>query len=220
MHIRRFAAAAIAVLALAAPARAQDVPAQDAPADSAPPLPNGLRKGAWSLSFVAPGYSGLGGETAEFGVWEMVGPRTNVGVTLDLSVAGQSRETSGANDQTTAYTRLGLGLNARRYLATSRSVVPYVHGRVFGRVGFDRRDDVGSGFEENVRSLGAGADAGVGVEWFPVRQVSLSGHTGVRFSSFNYTSEVTTPEQEERESTSREGIFQTFTSALSLRIYF
>ncbi len=215
MHTRLIAAAALAVLALAAPARAQD-----APADSAPPPPNGLQKGTWSLSFVAPGYTGPGGESVEFGVWEMVGPRTNVGVTLDLSVAGQTREASGANDQTNAYSRLGLGLNVRRYLATSRSVVPYLHGRVFGRGGFERRDDVGAGYEETVRSLGAGADAGLGVEWFPVRQVSLSGHTGVRLSSFNYASKLTTPENEERKSTSRDGSFQTFTSALSIRIYF
>lgn len=212
MHIRLITAAAAAVLALAPSVRAQD-----APADSASPPPNGLRKGAWSLSFVAPGYSGS--ETAEFGVWEMVGARTNVGVTLDLNVYGRTRETSG-DDQADAGTGVGLGLNVRRYLAVSRTVVPYLHGRVTGRGGFSRRDDLGAGYEETVRSMGAGADAALGVEWFPVRHVSLSGHTGVRYTSIRYNVKLTTPTDEDRKSTSRDGIFQTYTSALSLRIYF
>jgi hypothetical protein len=212
MHTRLTAVAAAAVLALSAPARAQD-----APADSTAPPPNGLRKGTWSLSFVAPGYSGS--ETAEFGVWEMVGPRTNVGVTLELVVSGLTLETTD-DDRTAANTSVGMGLNVRRYLATSRSVAPYLHGRVFGRGGFNRREDAGVGYEETVRSMGAGADAALGVEWFPVRQLSVAGHTGVRYSSIRYASRLTTPTDEERESTSRDGIFQTFTSALSLRIYF
>jgi hypothetical protein len=100
MLIRRSAAAAAAaaVLALAVPARAQD-------ADSAT-APNGLRPGAWSLSF-APNSN----ERGEFGAWRMVGERTSVGLTLGFHVSDSDSETTdeGQADREDENTSVQLG---------------------------------------------------------------------------------------------------------------
>jgi opacity protein-like surface antigen len=212
MRLRLLAAAAAAVLA--SPALAQDAPSADTT-----PAPNGLRKGAWSLSFSAPGYSGSG-ERAEFGVWEMVGARTNLGLTLEVNVSGRDREgeEQGA-DQTEASTSVQLGANLRRYVSTARSVAPYVQGRVFGRGFYTRRD--GLGYEETLRGVSGGLEGAVGVEWFPVRQFSVAGHTGARLSVGRLEQNLTNPNDDtERLSEYSDVIFQTFTSALSVQIYF
>jgi hypothetical protein len=210
MHRLLFAAAAAALLSV--PARAQDAPADS----TAPPPPNGPRKGAWSLSFVAPGYTG--GERAEVGVWEMVGSRTNLGVTLEVGVFGTDRDGDG-EDQTQASTSLGLGFNVRRYLASGRAVVPYLQGRAFGRGSYSRRDG-SSGGEDVFSTSTAGVEGVLGAEWFALRHVSFSGHTGARFSATRQRQQAEDAQGNEFHSTTRDVGFQTFTSALSLQIYF
>lgn len=213
MPLRLLAAAAAIVLA--SPALAQEAPP---PADTTP-APNGLRKGAWSLSFSAPGYSGSG-ERAEFGVWEMVGAHTNLGLTLEVNVSGRDREgEEQAADQTEASTSLQLGANLRRYVSTARSVAPYVQGGVFGRGFYTRRE--GLGYEETIRGVSGGLVGAVGVEWFPVRHFSVAGHTGARLSIGRLKQNLTNPNDDtERLSEYSDVIFQTFTSALSVQIYF
>lgn len=215
MH-SRLLAAAVAVLALAAPARAQDAPAPGVPADTASSPPGLLRKGAWSLTFTAPGYSGS--EGMEFGLWEMVGPRTNAGVTLEVFVNGRDRDTDTGGDYTEAATTAGLGFNLRRYVGMSHRVAPYLQGRVFGRGEYNRAESGDT--EASTRGTHAGVEAGLGAEWFPVRQFSLSGHTGARFMVSRYSQTITQPTGEETEATSNEALFRTFTSSLSVRIYF
>jgi hypothetical protein len=209
MRSRLLAAAAAVVLA--SPALAQEAP----PADSTD-APNGPRKGAWSLSFTAPGYGGSG-ERAELGVWEMVGERTNLGLTLEVQVGGQDRE-DGTHDDSDATTAVGLGLAARRYAGAARGIAPYVQGRVFGRGSYARRE--ATEYEETQRGTFAGVEAVVGAEWFPVRHFSVSGHTGARAMTARLEQDATYPDGEERETVSRYGQFGTFTSSLSVQIYF
>jgi hypothetical protein len=202
-------AAAATMLALAAPARAQD-----AAADSTAPPPVGPQKGAWSLSFVAPGY---GGETVEFGVWEMVGARTNLGVTLEVLVGGREDEANGRKG-TAATTRAGLGFNARRYLATARRVTPYLQGRVFVRGAYQRNES--PGVEDWHRGAQVGAEAALGAEWFPVHHFSVSGHTGVRLAASRFRQELTASDGQTHPLSTTDASLQTFTSAVAVRIYF
>lgn len=206
--------AALACALAAVPALAQDAP----PADTTP-APNGLRKGTWSLSFSAPGYNGSG-ERAEFGVWEMVGARTNLGLTLEVNVYGRDREGNDEGaDQTEASTSVQLGANLRRYVSTARSVAPFVQGRVFGRGFYTRRDALG--YEETIRGVSGGLEGSVGVEWFPVRQFSVAGHTGARLFMGRLEQDQDYPDDDtERAADYRDVSFQTFTSALSVQIYF
>lgn len=216
MRITVFAAAAAAVLALAAPVRAQDVATTVTTADTAQAPPRtALQKGTWSLSFVAPGYSG--GERAQFAIWEMMGNRTNVGLALELSVAGRDRKQDG-DDLTEASTGVGLGINVRRYAGAERAVMPFVQGGVFGRGGYSRRE--GETYDSDVKVMTAGVEAGIGAEWFPVRHFSISGYTGARLSASRYEEDYTAPDDTEHTSSYSEGAFQALTSALSVSIYF
>lgn len=203
----RFAAAAAAVLVLAAPVQAQD-------ADSAT-APNGLRPGAWSLSF-APSAS----ERGEFGAWRMVGERTSVGLTLGFSVSDSDREIRDEPqaDQEDEHTNVHLGIAARRYLVTTRSVAPYLLGRLSGGIVTQRRES--AGYSERVHGIAAGAELAVGAEWFPVRQFSVAGHTGVRASVSRLNQDLTRPEGTETDFDAENISLGTFTSALSLQIYF
>ncbi|HEY0037938.1 MAG TPA: hypothetical protein VGB66_14675, partial [Longimicrobium sp.] len=69
------------------------------------------------------------------------------------------------------------------------------------------------------RVYGAGLQGGVGVEWFPVRRVSVAGHTGAQVGAFGSDEEVQT-ETGPREGNQRMLDAATFTSRLSLQIYF
>jgi hypothetical protein len=77
MRTLSLSAAAAALLLLSAPVHAQDDGTDTIPRTS-------LQKGTWSLSFQAPVFGG--GGTGEFGVWEMVGARTNLGLVLSVYV--------------------------------------------------------------------------------------------------------------------------------------
>jgi hypothetical protein len=213
----RFAtlAAAAALLCFSVPARSQQAAADTslAAADTTPRT--SLQKGAWSLSFAAPGYGT--GERAEFGVWEMVGARTNVGFTLGVSVLGAETEGS-SGEATVADTDVDLGLNVKRYVMEPREVTPYLLGSVSIGGRYERRE--GQEYEETSRGTSASLRAGVGVEWFPVRRVSVSGHTGFGMFAGHMDNEQELPDGTHREGETRQAYFQSFTSALLLQIYF
>lgn len=215
LMIFRTTAAAWLLLAIAVPARAQDAAAPDTAAADTTPRTS-LRKGAWSLVFDVPAYGSNTGSAA-FGVWEMVGARTNLGLTLGVTVYGRDRE-AGGTDQTDASTYVQVGVAAKRYLATARAVAPFVVAGVFGRGNYLRRD--GAGYEEQQRGWGAGVEAGVGVEWFPARHLSVGGHTGFTLASDRYTAEQERPDGTRDEIRDSGGSFGTYTTALSVQIYF
>lgn len=225
--MRIHAAASAALLALAVPARAQETPspadttafalAVPVPADTAPRT--SLQKGSWSLSFVPPGYGG-GGERAEFGAWEMVGARTNLGLTLAVSVYGSEGEyNGGAATATQASTFVELGMDVRRYVMAPREVTPFLLGgaAIGGR--FERRD-ASNGYDETTRGMNATLRAAAGVEWFPVRRLSISGQTGFSLTAGRFSMEQDAPESPPVSSESSSLGVRSFTSALTLQIYF
>lgn len=208
----RSLAAAIAALLLASPARAQDAAAE---AETTPRT--SLQKGAWSISFLAPVYGGSG-QRAEFGAWEMVGPRTNLGLTLRLTVGG-SELGNGQQETTQAETSVGLGANVRQYLARPRDVTPYVHAAASVAGDYRRREGTG-GYEETERGAAGGAEAALGVEWFPVRRMSVSGHTGFTLFARRWDLHLERPDGEDSDSQGRAMFVNSVTSALTLQIYF
>ncbi|HYR08994.1 MAG TPA: hypothetical protein VEQ60_14530 [Longimicrobium sp.] len=217
MRFPALAAAAAALLSLALPAAAQDAPPPAdvavAAVDTTPPT--SLRKGAWSLSFAAPG---TGGERTEFGAWEMVGTRTNLGLTLGLSITGQDAE-SGSATITEAATAVDVGVNLKRYVMEPREVTPFLLGSVVLGGAFQRRDGPGD-LEGTTRSMNAGVRAAVGVEWFPVPRFSVSGHTGFSLTGGTYNSKQDYPDNPDQEADGTTLTFRSVTSALTVQIYF
>lgn len=206
MKHARFAALA-AALALAAPARAQE-----APADTLPP--NSLQPGTWSLSFQAPGYSG--GGTADVGAWRMVSPRTNLGVSLGLGLTTEDRD-GDVNPGTVHEATARLGLNVRRYMAPEREVTPFLLAGVAGYASRARYQTPGRKLRE--RAYGASAEAGLGVEWFPVRRFSVAGSMGLSLTASRARREAENPDGE-RDDRAWLLDLRTSTSRLSVQIYF
>lgn len=197
---------AICALVAAVPVRAQEAAQDTVPRTS-------LQKGAWSLAFDLP--IGVGG-SSQLGAWKMVGARTNLGVSLEL----QTRDVDARRDSATAgeqYHAVELGVEARRYLSPAEEVTPFATAGVFGFIG--RREQEAGATRGETTYRGVGVHAGVGVEWFPVRRVSLAGHTGVRLNVYDgeMTARYNGVESEGEDSALD---FTTFTSRLSLQIYF
>jgi hypothetical protein len=198
---------ALAGLLLAAP-----LSAQDAAPDSTPR--NSLQKGAWSLSFDAPAFGG--GDPSSLGGWKMVGERTNLGVSVGIHTRNtESRSDSSGRDEIT--TGLMLGVEARRYVSPAREITPFATGGVFAFLSRFKQDYGAGEGEQHV--YGAGVSAGAGVEWFPVRRISLAGHTGVRLNVHRGESS-TDHGGGQRRGEERGWDLSTFTTALSLQIYF
>lgn len=213
----RFATlAAAAALLSAVPAHAQESAVDDSTLAAADTTPRtSLRKGVWSLSFAAPGYAG--GERGEFGVWEMVGARTNLGLTLGVSVVGAEAEGS-SGDATVAETGIDLGVTVKRYVMEPREVTPFLLGSAVIGGNYERRE--GQQYEESSRGVNANLRAGVGVEWFPVRRASLSGHTGFSLFAGRMEHDQELPDGTTRDGETSQMYVQSFTSALSLHIWF
>jgi hypothetical protein len=184
-----------------------------AAAQEAPAGPNALRRGAWSLAFEIPSGVPLGGG-AGLGFWRMLSDRTNLGVKLDLEYDYAETVAPGP-DQAREEFRTGLGLETKRYLVTTRAVAPFLHGRV--GAAYFRSERTFPEPTSTSRGWSADAGAGVGLEWFPARSVSVAGSTGVGVSRVR--SRVPSgPDGEE----SRTKFFSvgTFTTGLGFQIYF
>jgi opacity protein-like surface antigen len=204
----RTAPALLALLLLAA--------VRAAPAQEAVSARNGLREGAWSLSFGLP----LGGGPeagAGLGAWRMVSARTNLGVELDAYLERADLEDPAGRERERETARAALGVAARRYLDLGRAVAPFLTGRA--GAGLFREAVGGDDVDGTVVARGWGADVrgGAGVEWFPARSVSVSGSTGVGIG-FDRTRSRGGPEPGDARSTTVS--VGTFTTELGFRIYF
>jgi hypothetical protein len=184
-----------------------------AAAQEAPAGPNALRKGAWSLAFEIPSGVPLGGG-AGLGFWRMLSDRTNLGVKLDLEYDYAESVTSGP-DQAVEEFRTGLGLETKRYLVTTRAVAPFLHGRV--GAAYFRSERTFPEPAVTSRGWSADAGAGVGLEWFPARSVSVAGSTGLGVSR---TRSRVPAGPDGEESRSRYFSVGTFTTGLGFQIYF
>lgn len=124
---------------------------------------NGLSAGAKSLSFSIPsGGNGYAGNAA--GLWMMMGPTMNLGINVGLSYA--------SSDAASPYALL-LAPAIRMYMDTSSSVAPFYFGQLNLLIA---NNDNGNDEDDAPEMSVAG---GLGVEWFPVKAFSVSGHVGV-----------------------------------------
>lgn len=208
MH-RIVTAAACALLA-AAPVRAQEAAPDTTPRTS-------LQKGTWSLSFDVPAY-GAGAGSGSFGGWKMVGERTNLGLLVGIHVYDREQATSASEyDYDQKSSAVSLGLHARRYVGTIRDVTPFLAAGIDAHAGRSTNRQGSTSVEG--QWYGASALGGVGVEWFPVRRISVAGHTGAQVRVFKSDDGVQT-DTGPRGGNQRTLDFDTFTSRLSLQIYF
>ena len=146
----------------------------------------------------------------------MVGERTNLGLIVGLQVSSRD-ESSDGSEREQGSSALSLGLHARRYARTIRDVTPFVTAGIDAQAGrgTQRQGEAST----RGRGYGASAQAGLGVEWFPVRRMSVAGHTGATIGVYASENEYRS-DTDTREHNQTSVDFGTFTSRLSLQIYF
>ncbi|HEY8470544.1 MAG TPA: hypothetical protein VIL18_12915 [Longimicrobiales bacterium] len=187
MRLKVAVVSAMVLAAVAAPAAAQQAGSE-----------NALQKGRRSISFGLPG----GGGTS-FGIWTMLSQRTNLGLNVELDMRDSDTPDVGSWE-------LELAPAIKRYTRGLGPVTPFLYGEV--SLGFAESSQGAN----DLSSWSTGAFGGLGVEWFPVRSVSIGGYTGIGLSYMS--SEVETPGLPSDSRTDFR--LSTGTSALSLHIYF
>ena len=181
------------------------------------PLP--LPAGAWSLSFSLPSGGG-----ASLGVWKLVGDRTNLG--LDVGVRSVSTSDAlnfddGRPSEKLTSSDLGLAIepSIRQYIATYRTLAPYIHGSLLFAYSSLDAETVSQQATTVRKTYEYGIGAGIGVEWAPLERFSVGGHTGVRFSYQDRSSVNSSPSGTSVQDGSATA-FDTFVSSLVVQLYF
>lgn len=152
----RMLVAALALCLFASPAFAQGQ------------APNRLDESVFSLSFGVPagGNPYAGGA---LGLWYMVASPINLGVNLGFAI-----DSSGDGDDSVTTTDILIAPAVKYYLNTNGQIAPFVLGQINFRTASDGDDDT-----DNTTEFGLAF--GFGVEWFPTRNFSIGGHTGLGF---------------------------------------
>jgi len=157
--------------------------------------PATISQGTKSLSF---GIDGDG--SAEAGIWLFISDRSNLGLLGTLDWVSEDR--SSPRPDRTQFT-LGIGPRIKWYVTGAPRVAPFW----FGGLAFThtRRTEEG---EDDRTSRGVGLEGGLGVDWFPVDQMSVGGWTGIRLGS------------DRAENDDRTTQLRSFTTGLRAHIYF
>jgi len=183
-----------------------------------------LTPGRRALSFNLPNGGGAG-----LGIWRMVAPDRARGFFVNFS-AGYNHSAStppGGTEQSgnSLHLAASVGPQVRRYLARRAPVAPYVQSGLSLGIGYQRQtlepsQAGGASDESHSWSGNAGASVAAGVEWFPLRRVSLAGQTGVDVSGGYSRYSGTTGGVSEGHGSSWSIGLGTFVSSLMLQIYF
>jgi hypothetical protein len=121
--------------------------------------------GSHAVTFSLPDGGGAG-----FGVRRVLGSGANAGLELLIGVSRSSTDTP-TGELTSSNYQVGLAPDIRLYRGSSAPVVPFVE--LSGEIRYLKSDD-----DDWV--LRGVAGAGLGVEWFPLPSISVSGSTGLR----------------------------------------
>lgn len=154
--------------------------------------------GSYGVSFGLPSGGG-----AAFGLRKMISPTTNAGLEIQIDFVWQDVAGEAVGPQP-ARTRFALGVSpdVRLYRGSSGPVVPFLElGATF------TYQNGSSGWWGVDNALGGG----LGVEWFPLEAMSVSGSTGAR-ASYRY--------QSAGSSSVKSVILNLFHSELLLNLYF
>jgi hypothetical protein len=200
-HLASLAVLPLAFAALTAPAAAQD---DWRPAD-----------GDRSIAFSLPS----GGSTTLSYWWHRLD--TARGIELDLSGSGDIQSSDDGLDRRSYTVALAMGPAFKWYRAPTGPVSPYLYGGlgVRGRWGRTEYTEP-TAFERTSWGLGGYGRLGLGVDWFPLRRVSIGGYAGMR-ASYDFINSSERNVDVSTDGPSRHAFAaDLFTSGLTLHIYF
>lgn len=194
---RSLASALLPALALLLGVAAHPARAQAAPVD------NPLRRGVVSLmAGVSP--------DLEVGVWRMVSDRTSVGLAVGGIVEHMTSDGSGMTSRL-----LTVGPQFKHYGSTTGTLLPYLHGGASVGTSEFRTNQAPDQRENRSTNRLLTADLAVGLDWFPVRRISLGGYTGLRASVLSNRSRSSSGS-----GNGSEWRVGTFTSGIGAHLYF
>jgi hypothetical protein len=154
--------------------------------------------GAYGLSFRFPTST-----SSQLGIRKMLGSGANAGLNMGLSFTRAVHERAGSDDEVSTHWSAGLFPNVRFYRGGRANVLPFL----VLDAGISYTDEA-----DDASRLALSAGGGLGVEWFPVASMSLSGTTGI---SLQYDrTKNDTPE------THAHTRLSSITSSLSVNLYF
>ena len=170
------------------------------PATAAAQLPE---RGARSLQLSPVG-------DTQVGVWKMVPERANLGVDVAVALTRVGNGGDGGDDL--SFVGFTAAPSLKRYGAPLGRFAPYLFASV--PLGL-QRGELGGDADQDGWTVGGALAAGL--DWLPVRGVSLGAHAGVRasYGSSSFGRPAGQPDVEDATTT-----FGTFGSGLSLHIYF
>jgi hypothetical protein len=183
--VRSFLTSALAIPAILL-ATSQPVQAQ---------APQGLARGTLSLELALP--EGGGGN---FGLWNQVGTSTSIGWNVGFAYANNDTETVDRSQLS-----ISVGPELKEHFSIRPRVAPFYRFGIFGL--YDRDIRTQDELETRTESWGVGGSVALGVDWFPLDQISIGGHTGFRVDYLD---------AEDRTQLNA----RTFLSQLTMRIYF
>lgn len=174
----------------------------------------GPDKGDWSIGILL--FTDDTGTV--FNVGRQWTDRLHIGVEVDLreaSIEDEVTDVSLGVDTRVAASDFLVGPVAKWYGRSMGPVLPFIRGRVvagwgdqvFEQAGVERWSD---------DTFQVAASLGIGAEWFPMRQISFSGYTGIQTS--RAVQERVYPDGRSAERTTVNS--GTFRSALSISFYF
>lgn len=150
----------------------------------------------------------------EFGYWNRISRRADVGLNLGFSV-----ETLGDDTGDQKLRTFSLEPALKLYAAPDGAFLPYGYASVFGSYGRLSATGTGGGNDGSATVRNDqreyGASLGLGLDWFPARRISLGAHVGV---AGGYRSqELSGPFDDQKQ----DGVFlNTLSSGLRVHLYF
>lgn len=173
-----------------------------------------VEPGARAFSFLIPGRG-----SGEFGFWRVRSEQAAVGLFVGVHASHRASDRGDSRFEGT-HLFVSLGPAFRRYLRTDGGVLPFFQVSPQLGYGITRISGVDAARDREVtqHQLVGALGGGAGVEWFPVRQVSVSGHTGAQLS-LQYGRSDLEPEDPDGEPRDWGVSFSTFTSVLSVSLY-
>ena len=121
------------------------------------------------------------GEGGSFSVWKVRSPYTALGLeaSLSLSLTEDDYDDPGLSDGGYQSLRLQLRPTFKRYRSVRNGIAPYVYYQALGGFRGWKREDPEAFREYSSSMIELGAGLGLGVDWFPLKRISVGGRTGL-----------------------------------------
>jgi hypothetical protein len=145
------------------------------------------------------------------GLWQRISPRASLGLQIAAQLQ-QAEIDDGDAEQESRSVSVGPAL--KLYGTADGPFLPYFYATVFAAFGSETAETLAGEVTFDRQAFGGGL--GVGLDWFPVRRISIGGHVGLEGGVQNGDAETPGGAETEIEGT----FFNTFQSGIRVNLFF